>query len=171
MNAFIGEIYYNLCNDRGTSIDRWLCDGCTVTRCSINSCLLSRECAIIFADSNIPGDESPKSVLSVFIRCRNCTGIFTSLLPSVDTFLQRRALTGVFATDDSVADCLFCFRRKNRATNMSALCTKCRRVHNQEEGELIEKRMIMGEVLGADCAGVVTGYLPYFFGGRVAQQN
>jgi hypothetical protein len=45
------------------------------------------------------------------------------------------------------------------------ICPGCYLDHEQEGNELIEKRMILGEVLGADCAGVVAGYMLYFFAG------
>jgi hypothetical protein len=52
------------------------------------------------------------------------------------------------------------------------MCARCDRAHKQEEDGLVKKKMILGEVLGADCAGVVAGYMLYFLqGALVAKLN
>jgi hypothetical protein len=123
-------------------------------------------CKIIFKDISEWQDPECKDWLDYahLVRCESgCADILLGSLPPVDTFLQRRALADVLAVGNIVKRCLCCIRKYGDLFIANLMCAGCYRAHKQEESALMEKRMIMCEVLGEDCAGVVAGYLLYFF--------
>jgi hypothetical protein len=98
--------------------------------------------------------------------CPECVNLFSVVLPPTGTFLQRHELADALTVDNNVVGCLYCFGRDTRVTKINAMCPGCYRAHKQEEDKLVEKRMIMGEVLGTNCADLVVGYMLYFFAGK-----
>jgi hypothetical protein len=99
-----------------------------------------------------------------------CIGVFLDSLPSMDTFLQRHLLADALTVDYAATGCLFCLKKGICVNNMRVICLACGLAHSHETGGLVEKYMLMGEVLGGDCAGVVAGYMLYFFAGEGAEK-
>jgi hypothetical protein len=60
--------------------------------------------------------------------------------------------------------CFYCYKKTRRITSAGSMCAGCDRAHKQEEDAIVKKKMIMGDLLGADCTGIVAGYMLCFFG-------
>jgi hypothetical protein len=161
MDSLFTEIHYRLIRDSRVGT-RSLASGGTIVYSHVMlACSNASKCRMYYTKGS---NGHHKMALRAWFTCDKCSDAFSEALPATGTFLERRAIVNMLAMGDNVVGCLYCFRKKKYIDTASTICAGCGRAHQQEEDELIEKRMIMGEVLGADCAGVVTGYLPYFFG-------
>jgi hypothetical protein len=158
MNLFLGEICRKLSEDPGVHREGYMIYDCIVTRCSVVTCPATSRCNILYrrcrkygTDCWLDFNHAPA--------CDGCAGIFSSSLPPVITFLQRRRLDSILTVDYYAKGCFYCYGRTKLVSRADSMCVTCNRAHKQEEGDLVEKMMILGEVLGADCMGVVAGLL------------
>jgi hypothetical protein len=176
MDPFLREIHRKLSEDpRVRSKRTAFVAGNAATSHLIKSCPCNGVCMIIFYDQGeFEGYGSVYRCWINFVNIAACPGecfsIFSDSLPPVKTFLQRRELADVLTAGKGAIGCLYCFGRTRKVSRMDTMCAGCHRAHCREENRLVKKMMIvrcfLGGVLGEDCAGVVAGYLLYFFAGK-----
>lgn len=143
-------------NDPRIRIEKSISYGRPSNRYSIDQCPDGCRCKIVYERGWLD--------FKYLSECKGwCIRVFSDSLPPVKSFLQRRKLANVLIPSSNTVGCLYCFRALGRVTKVDTMCARCVRIHKQEGNELVKKKMIIEEMFGEDCAGVVLGFLLCFF--------
>jgi hypothetical protein len=171
IDSLLVEINGKLCDDRRIHSEYIPYGDDTGIKHSIGSCPKASRCEIIFVKFNKSVGRECWMELTLYGECdERCTGIFSNSMPPVGTFLQRRGLANILTASSDTMGCLCCFRYSGYVSRVDQLCARCNLIHEREGERLVKKKMVLGEILGEDCAGVVVGYLLCFFAERPGEQ-
>jgi hypothetical protein len=101
--------------------------------------------------------------------CTSCAAVFATVLPSRETFLQRREFAGRdYVVYKGRISCLMCYMTGSSAYMglaevTAGICGPCSRRLARDESRFVRICLLCRELVGRDCVRIVVHYLLNFF--------
>jgi hypothetical protein len=102
----------------------------------------------------------PLKMKPIYGHCTYCAGVFGAHFPPTDTYLQRAHFIGLLPANNTQAyTCIMCYRKRNSAQTVDAICRGCIDGHRVETNMILSRTLLCRELVGRDCGIVIAGWL------------